>query len=481
MIQPHHRSTTSPRNAMTLETRNKSDQLTLDPLLTMQVAMDHHTGAETPMGAASSRSSIASICFAPKHGGQVWSGDSTSLQEEEDSASSSSDEEDLHFQCRSLVQSEARFASDPTRGARQSAAAASLFPGRYLASCHANGECFLWDLNRNSVAQENLVAPRGPGWMLRRLGDGEEGSQFLYQTRDPIGIVSIHSWDHPSKPIMAFPTMSQTFCSATPCRGNSNLLALPSSNDSETTIRDLRMDPSSAPVALFSGSGPQDDINAENESAFGGRKHGMLTSLAFAETALNNSPSGRPIVACGMESGTVFLHDLRMIGKEIPPSLKLAQDPVLALDLAPSTGASKPSVVAVAGMAGENTAQQELPVSEQGTVAILKAIIQDDEFLRLRLRSRLSTCKPMGEGKPGVNLCRFQPGDGRLFAVAGWDQRVRIMDRSSSSKVPLKAILRGHDASVSALDWAPDSTESGLCATAAADGRIQIWRCFSKA
>lgn len=476
MIQPYRNSQENP-------------SLPLDPLLTLQVALDHHTGAETPMGSASSRSSIASVCFVPTTvcvSNRI--GEIASIEEDSDDSSSSDDDDDdeeLQFQCGSLLQSEARSASDPTRQARQTAAATSLMAGRYLASCHANGECLLWDLSHHKIVQENLIEPRGPGWMLRRLGDTENDPQFLYQTRDPRGTVSIQSWEHPSTPVASFSTFSQTFCSASPCQGNSNLLALPSANDSEATIRDLRVDPCSKPVAVFLGSGPRDDVHDNNEAPFAGRKHGMLTSLAFAESIPNNSPSGkstgRPIVACGMESGTVFLHDLRMLGKIMPPSMKLSDDPVLALDIAPSVGASRPGVVAVAGMAGESLAQQELPLSEQGTVAILKATLQDDESLRLRLRLRLPTCKPQGEGKPGVNLCRFQPGDGRLFAVAGWDQRVRIMDRSSNCRTPLKAILRGHDAGVNAMDWASDSAKSGLCATAASDGRIHVWRCFAGA
>ncbi|CAB9528570.1 wd repeat [Seminavis robusta] len=223
----------------------------------------------------------------------------------------------------------------------------------------------------------------------------------------------------------------------------------------------------------------------------------MLSSLAFSEsTIISAGGSSRPIVACGMESGTVFFHDLRMLmdHKETTTSLatvssiKLSTDPVLALDMAPSHGPQAKGVVAIAGMAGESMGQQELPEEEQGTVAILKATIgssagdkNNNNSIQVRVRSRIPTCRT---GKPGINRLRFQPGGGRLFAVAGWDQRLRIMDRAainSRGKSHLKAILRGHDDSVSTMDWAPDSNQSGLCATGAADGKIHIWRCFSKA
>jgi WD40 repeat protein len=40
--------------------------------------------------------------------------------------------------------------------------------------------------------------------------------------------------------------------------------------------------------------------------------------------------------------------------------------------------------------------------------------------------------------------------------------------------------LRGHTASVTALDWAADASTSGLLATGGDDGRIYVWKCFAK-
>ena len=520
---------------LSLENNSKNKAL-LDPLISMQVAIDQHTNSETPMGSASSRSSIASVCFLPTFSDNydsperapvntdVSGADDGDQEEDSDnSSSSSSDGEELQFRTRNLLQAESFSATDPTRSARHTAAATQLLSNRYLASCHANGECLLWDLGRRQLASSIgnnegsvLVENRGPGWMLRRLGDNSDGdtqNHFLYQTRDPRGTVSIHAWDHPSisttgkasaKVITSFRTYSQTFCAAAPCVGNSHLLALPSANDSDATIRDVRVDPSSRPMAVFDGA-PMASGDSTGYDPTNPRKHGMLTSLAFSQcggvqhsgeegTGVGESQS---IVACGMESGTVFFHDLRMLGKQ-PVSFKLSDDPVLALDLAPShvnassqTAPTLRGVVAIAGMAGEAVGQQELPSHDQGTIAILKATfpqeLDNDQALpKVRLRSRLATCEPSGDGKPGVSLCRFQPGDGRLFAVAGWDQRVRIFDRaaqahsSKKTKASPLAILKGHSESVRTMDWAPDSAMSGLCATGAPDGRIHIWRCFSQ-
>jgi hypothetical protein len=193
-----------------------------------------------------------------------------------------------------------------------------------------------------------------------------------------------------------------------------------------------------------------------------------------------------------MESGTLFFHDLAMLrGNEGKPAevrqsdpcgIKISKDPILALDMTPSvlpeTSRAAGSVVVIAGMAGDAADLNDLATADQGTVAIVKATLQD-EAVQARLRAKLATCEignDFVKGKPGVSICRFRR-DGRIFAVGGWDKRLRIFDRSTSA-TPL-AILRGHEASVNSVDWAPDATTSGLLATGAADGRIYIWRCFS--
>lgn len=447
--------------------------------------MDHHTGSETPMGSASSRSSITSVCFLPLREPYATDDMPPSVyhstdnnEDEEDSSDDSSSDEELQLRCQSMLQAEPSSRRDPTLQARQTAASLQFLEGRQLVSSHANGEVLLWDLSQRQICRPDFIENRGPGWMLRRI---ETTTQLLYQTRDGRGTVSLHDLEAGNGVVASFETFSQTFCSVAPCTGNKHLIALPSEDETEVLIRDLRQNPKSAPVAFFPGAGIVQE---------GSTKHGMLTSLAFSESSSStrdesSHSSSRPIIACGMESGTVFFHDLAMLGN--PQDFKLSKDPVLALDMVPSHATATkftPGVVAIAGMAGDAAEQQELPSEEQGTVALLKATIQEDEevSLKARLRARMNTCRPMGDGKPGVNLCRFQPGKGRLFAVAGWDKRLRIMDRSAQASKPksLLAILRGHSESVKALDWAPDSEQSGLLATGAGDGRIHVWRCFSR-
>jgi WD40 repeat protein len=491
---------------------DKRPSRTLDPILTLQVAKDQ-TGPSA-LGDGGSLASVSSLCFLSARNGTALAPsaavvavaaarDDDDDNSDDDSSSSSDDEysEELQFRCRRLVQNERSHDQDITARAREAAASVSL-SGYKLISCHTNGDSYVWDLARRKIVQE-FTPNRGPGLALQQIDpcmdddDHDHASNasvtnVMYHTRDSNGTVSLHDLEGSSHEdgrhlhtITQFETHAQTFCAATPCKGNSNLIALPLNEDSFATIRDVRVSPTSNPVALVHGAGMRD---FSDPSLL--RKHGMLTSLALSETGSTNA--GRPILGCGMESGTLFFHDLAMLrGNEVKPAelrqrdpcgIQISKDPILALDMTPSalpeTSRAAGSVVVIAGMAGDAADLSDLATADQGTVAIVKATLQD-ETVRARLRAKLATCQigsDVVKGKPGVSICRFRR-DGRIFAVGGWDKRLRIFDRSSSA-TPL-AILRGHEASVNSVDWAPDATTSGLLATGAADGRIHIWRCFS--
>jgi WD40 repeat protein len=492
---------------MMQEDDNRRPSRTLDPILTLQVAKDQ-TGPSV-LGDGGSLASVSSLCFlsarsgnAPAPSAAAAANDDDADNSDNDSTSSSDDEdsEELQLRCRSLVQNERSHDQDITARAREAAASVSL-SGYRLISCHTNGDSYIWDLPRRKIVQE-FTPNRGPGLALRQMGPGADddddddsnapATTVLYHTRDSNGTVSLHDLEGTShedgrhlRTLVQFETHAQTFCAATPCRGNSNLLAMPLNEDSFATIRDVRVSPTSAPVALIHGAGMRD---FSDPSLL--RQHGMLTSLALSETGSTNA--GRPILGCGMESGTLFFHDLAMLrgnqGKSAelrqkdPCGIKISKDPILALDMTPSalpeTSRASGAVVVIAGMAGDAADLNDLATADQGTVAIVKATLQD-ETVQARLRAKLATCQignDVVKGKPGVSICRFRR-DGRIFAVGGWDKRLRIFDRSTSA-TPL-AILRGHEASVNSVDWAPDATTSGLLATGAADGRIYIWRCFS--
>jgi WD40 repeat protein len=472
---------------MTRDHSRSSPSRTLDPVLALQVDKDQ--AGLSVLGGGGSLASVSSLCFvdSPNHAATppLRTNDDSS---DDDGESIDNDSTDTpEFRCRGLVQGERCHDQDATARAREAAASVSL-AGYKLLSCHTNGDSYIWDLSQRRIV-EDFAPNRGPGLALCRFRStiDDSSSAVLYHTRDSNGTISLHDLNGTTnRTIAQYETHSKTFCPATPCTGNANLLATPWHHDSVAAIRDVRIPSQSPPVALVLGAGIPDPSTIDTNP----RGHGMLTSLAFSETG-----GGRPILACGMESGSLFFHDLAMLRnndtsfrrapifcQQASCSVKLSKDPVLALDMTPSvlpgSSGADGSVVAIAGMAGDAAELSELAAIDQGTVAVVKATLRD-ESLEARLRARFATCQigdGEGRGKPGVSICRFRP-DGRMFAVGGWDKRLRIFDRSKAAS-PL-AILKGHEASVTSADWAPDAISSGLLATGAGDGCIYIWRCFS--
>ena len=398
-------------------------------------------------------SPVVSLCFVSKSNEKAV----TALSGD-DSDTSDSDGEEIEFRSSALNKGPQR--------ERRGFGSLDLFSDRYLISCDQKGEAFLWDLNQQKqVSRLDHDDWDGPGLCVKRTANPH---YVMLQTRDPNGTVSIYSWNGNSESSMIrkFETFSQTFCQAAPCKEDQHLFALPSRQDSVVTVVDDR-DP--VPVATI--------LNPN---------HGMLTSLAMSIG--NSQTEGRYVVACGMESGSIVFHDLSTGGKNFSSSkseINLGKDPVLSLDMVPSDGVlSSPSdfssVFAVAGMAGDAAEMNELPSSHQGAVSLVKAKCQSDSNWNVRLRARMATCRidDNSFGKPGVSICRFRPGDGRLVAVGSWDYRLRLFERS---KGDLMAILRGHTGSVNAIDWAPDASESGLVASAGGeDSQIYIWSCYGK-
>lgn len=86
--------------------------------------------------------------------------------------------------------------------------------------------------------------------------------------------------------------------------------------------------------------------------------------------------------------------------------------------------------------------------------------------------------------RPGVGDVAVRRADGRLFATAGWDRRVRLYalgcGRSSSgsgsgSRVRPLATLRFHTASATSVDFAP---RESVLASAARDTCIALWKMY---
>eukprot|EP00980_Cylindrotheca_fusiformis_P007532 scaffold1561_cov129-Cylindrotheca_fusiformis.AAC.24 len=407
-------------------TKDSNVARTLDPILNLPVP-----------------SPVTSLCFSDSSDDTHNHGDHNSDDSSQDETDSSSDEE-IEFRSSRL--------QNQGSGIKSYRIMRTL-ENRFLASCHSDSKVRIWDLSRRSTAADLCL--EAPGMALKRT---QAKQTIMCQTRDPRGTVSLLDARQLSIQ-QQFETYSRTFCQAAPCIGDENLLALPSHQDHTVTLVDRRDDK------------PLYTMPMEN--------HGMLTSLAFSISG----ESKRPTLACGMEDGSVIFQQV----SEGPTSEKavynLSKDPVLALDILPSSSNSKDvsSIVAVAGLAGDSVEVGAMPKQEQGRIALLKAIHYESKNIwKVRIRARLATCRLDEEsfGSPGVSICRFRPSDGRIFAVGGWDHRIRLFERTQGRAM---GILRGHETSANSLDWAPDACQSGLLASAGdRENRIYLWQCFSK-
>ena len=456
----------------------------------------------------------------------------------------------------------------------------------FLASCHVNGEAYVWDLNKRHVKFSLLEKDHddwmkrngngdsrvgnvvnGPGLTVLRLDDysynnnGNEqditsssssSMSLLYQTRDLKGTISFHDISSSTmdgcRMTDKIHCYSKTFCQATSSSSyhglNPNIIASPSNHESVISLWDRRVgncsdsnsgnDNNSScdrtntnivdrkQIAFIHGSGL--DMNS-NSSSSDWRKDGMVMSLKFCNwgTHENLAREGNNgfVLGCGMENGNVYFHDLRKMNssggvvhkddkaldrdgeytfKSVGcTSINLGMNPVLTLDMLPSTNKtdnsnniirskrdkndhhnSTRSLIAIAGTAGDASEQLELPELQRGTVNIIKVSSPIENKIKTRIRAKVGTCNISHDasflGKPGVGQCRFKP-DGSVFAVGGWDKRIRIFSRTTAK---LLGILRGpNDDSITALDWAvgdKDLMDCGVLAAGSGDGKITIWR-----
>ena len=521
---------------------------TLDPIVTLLHPDSSNTTSTTSsVSTLSNRSTeVTSVCFLNHSRNETATafesfnaGNKIIANDDDDDESDADDNSDssspspspVQLQCAALIQQQQQRRNDNNNVKNRSYYEDTYdLPGRLLASCDISGTCYIWDIGRRQIidtissssSSSSCRSWNGPGLTIRRLSTSDDDTQtdhrFFYQTRDDNGTITLHDSSQQTyhQGIQTISCYSQSFTSAAPCHGNSNLIVIPCCEHSHVMIRDWRMPSAHHPVAYFHGgtgmilTNENDDNDTDDHYNFcettGARakQYGMVTSLAMS-TSMNKS---KTLIACGMENGSVVYHDLSMISsrKNVaqyqPCAISLStSEPILALDMMPSNRSTVKnnkeesytlsSFVTVAGMAGNEEDLVALPEQERGRIAVLKTTIDDDARIQVRLRSRISTNDMMLttgstmesstslRGKPGIGQCRVRP-DGRLFAVGGWDKRVRIYDRNTkvpNATTPL-AILRGHSEIVNTIDWSCDTIHSGLIATGSSDGKVHIWRCF---
>lgn len=287
----------------------------------------------------------------------------------------------------------------------------------------SNGDTFLWKGHNRLHA----LAPNRGGsscLSLRRAG----ASRIMLHTKDEAGTVSFHDIET-NATISSIQTMSRTFCAAVPY--SSQWTVMPTSVESVVQLYDER---SSAKAMVFHAAG----LSPKDENL---RKYGMTSSLAVDDN----------VVACGMESGHVFYHDIRMEPRVCSSVLLESSDPVICLDMKGID--SGDSIVTVAGQAGDK--------EDQNTISWVESKRGDNSTtMESRIRTQLSTSRT---GKTGVSSLRLLSK--RLVAVGGWDGRLRIFNRSK-----LMALGRGHVGSIQSLDW-----HASHVITGGVDGRVLLW------
>jgi WD40 repeat protein len=499
-----------------------------DPLFTLQTTSSG--GSKT--SSSSDGSAVIGVCFVSdqtqKSRSNIDSGDDDSSS---DGESDSDNDDDLNFRCSNILlgsqhqQHSLRLAS-AAAAVHSAASSYSNLRGYKIVSCHHDGSCKIWDLSTRRCIVDDInnrlgEKPRKFGLAVRRLdgnnGVGASPNQFLYQTRDACGTVTLHDLCHdPSVELMRIETNSTTFCTMSPCRvgrqapgGEQNLIALPTEYHSMAVVRDWRCDPKAQPAFRIS-TGHDNDSMGNGYNYYGrDNKYGMLMSLGLAL----QHDSQNLVLGCGMEDGSILFYDLGASGNGRRPwylkqsdfaeidlveekasnqhskspecGVKLGKEPVLSLDLATSYcdhtrhASTSSSLVAVAGCAGDADELSDLSEKDRGTVSTLKVSLANsnccDSKMKATIRTKTQTCSYSSEGKVGVSVARFRD-DGRIFAVGGWDRRLRIFGRTSSK--PLAVLHGGHEDSIVAIDWAQDSAVSGLLATGAGDGKICVYRVF---
>jgi len=253
---------------------------------------------------------------------------SSSNDDTDEQTSDDDDDHPLQFRCSSLLlgpQHARQNDYEPYQHATHlSAASYNSLSGALLASCHTDGSVKLWDLATRRCRMNDIFSecPRGAsGLAIRRLGVGcaDGTNEFLYQTRDRLGSVTLHDLNHPSTPLLTMHTHSTTFCAISPCHigpelpvegaiigGARHLVALPTEEHSVAIVRDLRSNPQGTPAWRVSVG---DDYIS---SMYGTRrKYGMLTSLALClQESTNNI-----VLGCGMENGSALFYDLGALGR----------------------------------------------------------------------------------------------------------------------------------------------------------------------
>ena len=143
------------------------------------------------------------------------------------------------------------------------------------------------------------------------------------------------------------------------------------------------------------------------------------------------------------ENGDLALFDLKMF-KEVSRLSIFKGNPLLSFDYEIDKN------IGVAGCSEDNL--QQFTISNSQNLMLLN--------------------EPIVLKKSGLNCIKIRPSDGKIFAFAGWDSRVRVY---GLKKAKLLCVLDFHNENVNTLDF---SKNNNVLACGSNDGLISFWNLY---
>lgn len=309
--------------------------------------------------------------------------------------------------------------------------------GLGLASGDTGGQVKLWDL----VLQRPVVEWAASGDGIVEIHEHAGGRQVLTQARD--GYIKLWDLDRllagdQPDACLARSLHTDAFhfarCAVAP-RGSTAddadyMILAPSGSFAAMTLWDSRCDAYSQKLAV------------DNDDAMG-----MCMS---SRLWLGHNRDRPPLALLGYENGQILCWDLRHT--RVHATATIFTSPVMGID-----------------------------VSADGKRVFTAGIEPAARVCRLTDDAKLVptgpplpvVCDSTEHAKDGVGQLALRP-DGKIFVTAGWDFRIRVFAAKPPHYRPL-AVLRHHDDSVNALDFAPDSS---LLAAGSKDSKVSLWRIF---